>query len=344
MHRTDATTSFSVQQLETRRRGGKENVSLELIETLRCCGFLFLSALFFSLDSIHYALSWPKAIYFPLELRLQWERSWESRRSQRSSQHHSTTTGVSSNKILLFVFSYAFIWCALLSDMGRLLGVGILRKTTSSEWCLASIRMEVKQKVHVPTNEMEHFWNFEQISLSCRFDYWEIFSFLFAWLYRKNIESVRDSLVTYPIDISLIIRSWWWSWNMTQKLDIVPGSNHRRRWQRQQYDVMNSILFWVKGVSACIRKMNIISCFFSAKVGTQNGIDEKSRVLFHNSPIHRRKKEKKKNCSMKPSAECRAADRSSESDAMCLFNLLKLHYDSLPCLCPIQHTYFFWWY
>lgn len=41
------TTSFSVQQLETRMRGGKENVSLELIETLRCCGFLFLSAFFF---------------------------------------------------------------------------------------------------------------------------------------------------------------------------------------------------------------------------------------------------------------------------------------------------------
>lgn len=77
------TTSFSVQQLETRRRGGKENVSLELIETLRCCGFLFLSAVFFSLDSIHYALSWPKAIYFPLEMKLRRERSWESRRSQK---------------------------------------------------------------------------------------------------------------------------------------------------------------------------------------------------------------------------------------------------------------------
>lgn len=164
-------------------------------------------------------------------------------------------------------------------------------------------------------------------------------SFLFAWLYRNNIESVRDSLVTYPIDISLIIRSWWWSWNMTQKLDIVPGSNHRRRWQRQQYDVMNSILWVSEGSKRMHSKTEHHLLYFSAKVGTQNWIDEKSRVLSHNSPIHRRKKEK--NCSMKTSAECRAADRSSESDAMCLFNLLKLHYDSLPCLCPIQHTYFF---
>lgn len=73
----------------------------------------------------------------------------------------------SSNKILLFVFSC--IICV--SDMGRLLGVGILRKT--SYLVSGELGMEVKQKVQIPTNEMEHFWNFEQISF--RFDYWEVF-------------------------------------------------------------------------------------------------------------------------------------------------------------------------